>query len=97
MGRGQREKIRCQSATFIVGRGFAVRLRGGIYPSFAHFKPGLLFFISLEAEGDYMLIPTPKHTHGNPLIGGAALTIFLPVSLSVNPATFLRRGFWTEK
>lgn len=81
--------------TFIVDRGFAVRLGGWIYPSFPHFKPGLLFLISLEAEGDYILIPTPKQTHCNPLIGEAALTIFLPISLrgceSVNPATFLDR------
>lgn len=78
IGWDQREKVRCQRVTFIVDGGFAVRLWGWIYPSFAHFKPRLLFLISLEAEGDYILIPTPKHTLCNPLIGGAALTIFLP-------------------
>lgn len=79
--------------TFIVDRGPAVRWGGWIHPSFAHFKSRSLFLIPLEAEGDYILIPTPKHTLCNPLIGGTALTIFLPISLwlcrSANPARFL--------
>lgn len=56
----QREKIRCQSVTFTVDTGSPAWLWGWICPSFAHFKPCLLFLISPEDEGDYIFTPTPK-------------------------------------
>lgn len=83
--KGEDQMSKCD---FSVDTGLPVRLRGWIYPSFAHFKPCLLFLISPEDEGDYIFTPTPKTPLCNPLIG-AAMTIFLSISLWVYVSTEL--------
>lgn len=70
---------------------------GGFIPVLPTLNLAYCFSFLLRMKGIISLLPPLKHPLCNPLIGGAAMTIFLSISLWVSvseePVTFLGGGW----